>query len=138
MRDAIHLERTYPHPIEQVWAAIATPEALAQWLMPNDFALVKGHKFRFQAPPQPGFDGTVHCEVVDFAVPHRLQYRWQGGPMKVPTLVTFELSEVPEGTRLRFTHSGFAHSLGGYIARFILGNGWKKLLRRKIPAYLST
>ncbi len=30
-RPAVRFVRTYPHPIERVWAAVATPEGLARW-----------------------------------------------------------------------------------------------------------
>ena len=30
-RPAVRFERTYPHPIDQVWAAVSTPEGLAGW-----------------------------------------------------------------------------------------------------------
>ena len=38
------LKRTvvYPHSIERVWRALTCRDALAQWLMPNDFEPVVG------------------------------------------------------------------------------------------------
>jgi uncharacterized protein YndB with AHSA1/START domain len=38
----IDLTVTYPHPIDRVWAALTSSEALAAWLMPNDFQPVGG------------------------------------------------------------------------------------------------
>src|SRR5262249_17808941 len=43
----IVLNTVYPQPPERVWRALTTPEELAQWLMPNDFAPKVGHKFQF-------------------------------------------------------------------------------------------
>jgi uncharacterized protein YndB with AHSA1/START domain len=134
-RDIV-IEQTYDSPIEAVWQAIATPDALASWLMPNDFKLEKGHRFEFRAPRQPGFDGIVRCQVLDFDAPRYLQYSWQGGPLKKPTLVTWKLTPVATGTHVHFTHTGFEASLGGYFVRFLLGNGWKGLLKKSIPNYL--
>jgi uncharacterized protein YndB with AHSA1/START domain len=54
----------YPHPVERVWAALTSSDALAVWLMPNDFKPVVGHRFTFRTKPAPGFDGIVHCEVL--------------------------------------------------------------------------
>lgn len=137
MSREIKLERFYPHPVENVWEAIATSEALAAWLMPNDFKLEKGHAFNFITKPQPGFDGIVHCKVIDFEAPHRLQFTWQGGPLKRPTTVTFELNAESGGTRLRLHHSGFEGFINQYIIRFMLGNGWRVLLKKKISRYLD-
>ena len=43
-----------PHPPEDVWLALTDPQALAEWLMPNNFEPVAGHKFRFHVDPMPG------------------------------------------------------------------------------------
>jgi len=39
--------------------------------MPNDFKPVVGHAFTFRTEPvsQHGFDGVVHCEVLDLEPP---------------------------------------------------------------------
>lgn len=137
MATEINIERFYPYPIEKVWNAIATSEALSEWLMPNDFKLKIGHKFTFKTKPQPGFDGIVKCKVIDFEVPTRLSFTWQGGPLKKPTTVTFNLKSTKEGTVLHFKHSGFEGFINQYIVRFILGSGWKNLLFKKIKLYLA-
>jgi uncharacterized protein YndB with AHSA1/START domain len=137
MPKKIKIERIYTQSIEQVWNAISSQDALAEWLMPNDFKLVKGHTFKFKAPKQPGFDGIVNCEVIDFKIPTKLQFTWQGGPLKNPTLITFQLEAIKEGTKLTFTQSGFEGFIGGYVVRFILGQGWKNLLNKKIITYLT-
>lgn len=137
MGKEIKIKRFYPFPIEKVWNAIATAEALGEWLMPNDFRLVLGNEFTFRTKPQPGFDGIVKCKVIDFEIPTRLSYTWQGGPMKKPTLVTFVLKPQEEGTMIFFTHSGFEGFINQYIIRFILGSGWKKLLFKKIQIFLE-
>jgi len=120
-------EVTYPHGPERVWRALTDREALAAWLMPNDFAPVVGHRFTFQAPPQPWFDGVVRCEVLAVDPPRQLAYSWQGGPMRAPTTVTWTLEPVAGGTRLRLVHAGFA-GIGGRIVRLILGSGWRGML----------
>jgi uncharacterized protein YndB with AHSA1/START domain len=62
----------------------------------------------------PGYDHLAFDVLVDRMEPERLfSYRWQpgGDPDKDPaepmTLVVFELEDVPEGTRLTVTESGF-------------------------------
>lgn len=137
MAKEITIERLYPYPIETVWKAISSSEALAGWLMPNDFKLEKQHEFTFRTKPQPGFDGIVRCKVIDFEVPKKLQFSWQGGPLKKPTIVTFELKSTQNGTRLHFKHTGFEGFINQYIVRLILGSGWKNLLTTKIEKYLD-
>ena len=54
-----------------MWRAITDPESIAAWLMRNDFAPVVGHRFRFHTEPRPGFDGVVHCEVLEVDEPRK-------------------------------------------------------------------
>lgn len=137
MAKLIKLERVYPYPLEKVWKAISTAEALSQWLMPTDFILEIGREFTFQTKPQPGFDGKVRGKVIHFEPNNFLIFTWQGGPMKKPTTVRFDLSPTPEGTLLTFTHSGFEGFINQYIVRFILEKGWKDLLTNQISRFLS-
>lgn len=137
--DAIVVEATYPHPIERVWRAITNSDAIAAWLMPNDFEPRTGHRFTFRQAPGRGWSGVVECEVVALEPPHRLAYTWRGGNLPV-TLVTFSLTPENGGTRLRLEHSGFAAGgRAGLTIRDILASGWNsKVLRERLPALLDS
>jgi uncharacterized protein YndB with AHSA1/START domain len=114
----------YPFPPDLVWRALTEPDVLASWLMPNDIKPVVGHRFQFRTKPAPGFDGIVHCEVLEAEAPRRLVYSWGGGPTKGrPTRVEWTLERVEGGTRLVLEHSGF-HGVSGYFLRSMLGRGW--------------
>jgi hypothetical protein len=68
MTKTIHKEVQFSQPREQVWSALATSAALAEWMYPNDFEPSVGHHFTFRVPPKPevGFDGlVVRCEVLE-------------------------------------------------------------------------
>jgi uncharacterized protein YndB with AHSA1/START domain len=130
-------EAVYPHPPERVWRALVEPEALASWLMPNDFRPVVGHKFQFRvgSPPR-GWRGIVDCEVRVVDPPRRLSYSWQGEPNHRPTVVTWTLEPVPGGTRLRLEHAGF-RGVGGFLLSWMLGRGWGKMLRTSLPNVIT-
>jgi uncharacterized protein YndB with AHSA1/START domain len=132
MRRNLVLERIYPYPPEQVWDALADGKALSEWLMETDFQPYVGHRFQFRTKPSWGFDGIVYCEVISVERPRTLAYTWQGGPMKKPTIVTWTLQPIPEGTRLRLEHTGF-EGLAGISVSFLLGSGWGRLLREALP-----
>jgi uncharacterized protein YndB with AHSA1/START domain len=131
MRRNITFERVYPYTPEQVWEALTDPAALADWLMDNDFQPYVGHRFTFRTKAAPGFDGIVYCEVTAVEKPRRLSYTWQASAMKQPTMVTWMLAPVPEGTRLRLEHNGF-DGLASIAISFILGSGWGKMLRKHL------
>lgn len=131
----IHLRRTFDATVDEVWAVVATSEGLAEWLMDNDFEPRVGHRFTLRDRPRPPlWDGVVACEVLEVEPPRRLRFTWAGGP--VDTVVTFELQALADGRcALELTHEGF-EGLRARAVGWILGNGWRDLLRRRIPAAL--
>lgn len=106
LRD-LKLDIFYPYSPERVWKAIANRRALAAWLMENDFEPRVGHKFRFQAQPQQGVEGTIYCEVIELDEPRSLSYTWRGSFTCKPTIVTWRLLPVDGGTQLQLEHNGF-------------------------------
>lgn len=139
-RDAIIHTIVYPHPIKRVWVALTQREALAAWLMPNDFRPRLGHRFTLTVLPGHGWSGTIACEVIALEPPHRLADTWEGSHPDAPkTVVTFTLATVPGGTRLYLEHAGFAAGgPAGLTNRDILDSGWgSKLLRENLPTWLN-
>ncbi len=137
--DGILHEVLYPYPIWTVWKALTTSEALAQWLMPNDFAPVLGHRFTMRTAPRDGWNGVIECEVVALEPPHHLAFTWRGGIPMLDTLVTFTLTQVSQQTRLPLEHSGFAATgEAGMSVRDRLGSGWRSsVLHKRLPAVLA-
>ncbi|HEX8364911.1 MAG TPA: SRPBCC domain-containing protein [Allosphingosinicella sp.] len=131
MARTLRFEALYPYSREQVWIALTDPEAIADWLMPNDFSPVVGHRFTFRTKPGPGFDGIVHCEVLEVEPPRLLAYSWKGGGIE--TVVRYRLEEEATNTRLFMEHANFAGIRGFFISR-ILGSGWKRIVADRIPA----
>lgn len=136
MSNDIVRQVVYPHPLELVWRALTEPEAIADWLMENDFQPVEGHRFTLRMDPKPGFDGIVHCQVLEVEPPRRLRYSWTGGWVGRPTEVSWELEPVADGTRVTLRHSGFT-GLGGVAIKPILGPGWSRVLSRALRGHLD-
>jgi uncharacterized protein YndB with AHSA1/START domain len=138
VKRSIHLSREYPHPPELVWRALTEPELIADWLMKTDFAPELGRRFTLRTDPAPGFDGVVHCEVLELDPPRRMRWSWRGG--SIDTSVSFTLSPVAvgavEGTRLEVEHTGF-EGLAPVLVSFILGAGNKRIYGRRLPAVLD-
>lgn len=118
-------------PPSRVWRALTEPELLASWLMQNDIRPEVGHRFTMRAQPVPGWDGVVHCEVLEVETERRLQYSWRGGSDEIEgyggrldTVVTWTLEAAPGGsTLLRLEHSGFTPA--NAFAFDNLGSGWR-------------
>ncbi|HLK56862.1 MAG TPA: SRPBCC domain-containing protein [Chthonomonadaceae bacterium] len=106
----VSLERFYPHSPERVWQALTDPQALTQWLLPNTFKPLLGHRFRLIHRSPEGKRRKVRCQVVELEAPSRLAYTWQAEGEDVPTLVTWTLVPVEAGTCLRLEHIGLETS----------------------------
>jgi uncharacterized protein YndB with AHSA1/START domain len=117
--------------------ALTDPAALAEWLMPNDFKPVLGHRFQFRFKPMPGWRGYVECEVIELQEPRRLAYTWLGDDdWTSPTIVRWTLDPVADGTRLTLEHTGFQEPWGPPIADMLRG-GWGGMLTDRLPAVLE-
>jgi uncharacterized protein YndB with AHSA1/START domain len=105
----LNMEVFYAYPPQRVWQVITNRQALAAWLMENDFEPRIGHKFRFQHSTLPGIDGSIDCEVIELDEPNRLSYTWQDKLMHQPSIVTWTLTPVDGGTRLQLKHQILQH-----------------------------
>jgi len=139
MNDTIRKERLYPDPPDRVWVALTDPHALAEWLMPNNFAPIVGHRFRFQVDPMAGCVTVTECEVLEVERPRRLVYSWlplpipnQTGPRPNPSVVSWTLKPESGGTRLLLEHSGLA-GVFPWWQRFMFRFGWGTMIKRLIP-----
>lgn len=108
--EAIAFEVELPHAPAKVWRALTEPGLLARWLLPvveSELALAAGAPFTLRTEPQPGWDGTVSCRVLEVEAERRLSYAWVVAAMGLDTVVTFTLTPTAAGTRLAILQSGF-------------------------------
>lgn len=104
--DSISFEFDLRHPPEKVWRALTNPVLLSEWLLPvANLKLEAGSEFKFQAPPQPNWDGTVNCKYLEIEREKKLSWSWIVGD--IDTVVTFTLAPISTGTRLSLVQSGF-------------------------------
>ena len=97
------LRRRYRQPVEKVWAALTTPERLADWLASAEVDLRVGGALRLswnQGAYQADMRITV-CEP-----PRALAWIWTLGGRD--TLVRFDLRAEGDGSELTLTHSNLS------------------------------
>jgi uncharacterized protein YndB with AHSA1/START domain len=134
----VRVDEFLAHPPARVWRALTDPALLAKWLMPNDFRPLVGHEFRFLTDPRPnaGFDGVVHCRVLDIEPERLLRISWRGGPLD--TTVEWRLAPEGRGTRLLLTHDGFdPDDPAQQLALRIMGGGWRSNVMAALRAALA-
>ena len=131
----IVVEEVFPHAPETIWKTLTSGELMARWLMePRGFAPVVGTRFTYQTKPAGAWDGTIHCEVLEVVPMERFVYAWRGGHesnsgygSRLDTVVSFTLTPVEQGTRLRLVHAGFVTPVND-TAFENMNNGWRKVV----------
>lgn len=126
--ETITFELDFKHSPKKVWRALTDPDLLSKWLLPVvDLKLHNGARFTFQAPPKPGWDGQVSCQVVEIDEGKKLSYSWRVGE-DLDTVVTFSVTPTDVGTHLSIVQTGFKphqkQNFGG--ARY----GWRLMTDR--------
>jgi len=131
----IVVDEVFPHAPETIWKTLTTGALIARWLMPpSGFEPVKGNRFTYQTKAAGAWDGTIHCEVLEVIPNQRFAYSWKGGHdsnvgygARLDTVVTWILSKVENGTRVRLVHSGFVAPRNESALK-TMGDGWKKVV----------
>ena len=132
----IVVDEVFPHAPETIWKTLTTGELIGRWMMaPTGFEPVEGKHFTFQTTPAGAWDGTIHCQVLEVVPNDRLVYVWKGGHegnvgygSPLDTVVTWSLSRVENGTRLRLVHSGFVMPKNDTAFKN-MSEGWKKVVQ---------
>jgi uncharacterized protein YndB with AHSA1/START domain len=133
----IVVDEILPHAPETIWKTLTSGELMARWMMePTGFAPVVGNRFSYKTRPAGAWDGTIHCEVLEVIPNQRFSYAWTGGDdanvgygSRLDTVVTWTLTKVATGTRLRLVHAGFVTPRND-TAFQNMSTGWKVCLQR--------
>jgi uncharacterized protein YndB with AHSA1/START domain len=116
--DRIHKDVVLRAPRARVWRALTDPQQLGSWFkldLDRSVTFRPGEHVRAQVT-YPGYEHLTWEATIDRMEPeHLFAWRWHPSAIepgqdytKEPTtLVTFELEEVADGTRLTVTESGF-------------------------------
>lgn len=127
-------------PPEKVWRALTDPELLSEWLMPTDMRAESGYRFTFRSQPRPGWDGIVHCEILEVIPCERLVYSWRGSSrneagQELDTTVMWTILPTSEGgTRLVLEHSGFEPEGFAFKA---MSQGWQGKIAYRITEVIA-
>lgn len=95
-------------PVQDVWDEITKTGSVQRPLYNTvlDIDLVPGGRLRYSSPGRKRV--FVAGEVLEVDPPHRLKHTYIFAMRpEPPTVVTWQLEEVPEGTRVTLTHTGW-------------------------------
>ena len=114
--DRIEKEVVLRAPRARVWQAIGDAREFGTWFNFEAEGPFEPGKPLAVTLTEPGWEGTKFVLLVERVEPERhLSFRWHPGvpepgadlAEEPTTLVTFDLDDAPEGTRLRIVESGF-------------------------------
>jgi uncharacterized protein YndB with AHSA1/START domain len=133
----IVIDEVFPHAPETIWKTLTSGELMGRWLMvPTGFEPVEGNRFTFPTTPAGAWDGVIHCQVMEVLPNERLAFAWKGGHesnvgygSRLDTVVTWILSRVENGTRIRLVHSGFVTPKNDSAFK-TMSEGWKTVIQR--------
>jgi len=135
IRDIV-VDDVFPNAPEVIWKTLTTPELMGRWLMtPTGFEPVKGNRFTYQTTPAGQWDGVIHCEVLEVIPNQRLAYTWYAGHetnvgygSRLETVVTWTITKVDDGVRVRLVHSGFRTPKNDHAFKG-MSEGWVKVVQ---------
>jgi uncharacterized protein YndB with AHSA1/START domain len=139
--EPIVVERIYKAAIARVWRAITDEKEMPKWFFEpiRSFRPELGFETRFTV--RDGGKDYVHAWRVTEVVPQkRIAYDWKYAGVPGASVVTWELAEVDDGTRLRLTHTGVESFPQDGDPAFLVESGrvgWNHFLGERLKAYLE-
>ena len=118
----LEITRDLPASCERVWEYLVNPELRQKWFCAGETGTAAGEslvmdfdhsRISNSAPPESlgcsGDPQIVVGTIPIFEPPHKLAYLWPGETEADTSLVTIELTQVGEKTRLHLIHSRLAN-----------------------------
>ena len=138
--DPIVVEQTYNVPVAEVWIAITDKVQMRQWYFEpmTDFEPRVGFETQFDVQAE-GRTFRHQWKVTEVVPEARIAYDWRYEGYPGDSLVTWELAEVPDGTRLTLTHreqEAFPQD-DPMFSREAGEAGWGYLLGESLKAFLE-
>ncbi|MEP7014709.1 MAG: SRPBCC domain-containing protein [Verrucomicrobiota bacterium] len=106
LTEAVTIERIFNAPIDRVWKALTDVEEMRHWYFDlKKFKPEPGFEFEFAVD----HEGTHYhhlCKVTEAIPEKKIAYTWRYKGEQGNSLVTFELFDEGDKTRLKLTHEG--------------------------------
>ena len=132
------IERTYNAPNEKVWKAISDADTMKQWYFDvPEFKPEVGLEFGFTVQSK-GREYVHLCKITEVVPGKKLSYSWRYKGEEGNSIVSFELFDEGENTRLKLTHTGLeTFPPVADFARANFEEGWNYILGTALKAFLE-
>jgi uncharacterized protein YndB with AHSA1/START domain len=134
------IERTYNAPVEKVWRALTDKAQMKEWYFNiAEFKPEVGFRFQFTGEGPEGEKYLHLCKILEVAPNKKLSHTWSYEGQPEETVVTWELFEDGQNTRVKLTHEGLekiAHH-GPAFAANNFAEGWKYITGTSLKEFLE-
>ena len=137
-KKSIVLERVLNAPVSTVWSALTDKQKMKEWYFDmSDFKPETGFEFTTVAGGEKKY---LHLFKVTEAIPNKkLAYTWEYDGYPGSSLLTFELFDEGEKTKLKLTHEGletFADNGSDFqLASF--NKGWNSIINTNLKNFVE-
>lgn len=128
-------------PLSKVWKAITDKEDLKQWCFDllTELKLEVGFEFQFRGKGETGQHYLHLCKIIEVIQGQKLSYSWKYDKYPGDSLVTIELFEEGNKTRLKLTHKG-TESFGTEnpdLKKENFVRGWNEIIGTNLKNYVE-
>lgn len=136
--EAIMIERIFEAPAAQVWKALTDVEQMRQWYFDlKEFKPEVGFEFEFVVEHE-GVSYHHLCRVTEVIPQQRIACSWRYKGEPGDSLVTFELFEEGNKTRLKLTHTGIeTFPKTPAYARKNFETGWTSIIGSELKHFVE-
>jgi len=134
------IERTFNAPIEKVWNAITDKDQMRKWYFDlAEFKPVVGFGFRFTGQGLKGEEYLHWCMITEVVPVKKIAYSWTYEKYEGYSVVSFELFDEGDKTRLKLTHEGLETfpTNNPDFARKNFVAGWTELIGSSLKNFVE-
>ncbi len=138
LTEGVVVERTFDAPVARVWKALTDVKEMREWYFDlKEFKAEVGFEFEFVVE----HEGTTYhhlCRVTEVIPQQKIAYTWRYKGEPGDSLVTFELFDVGDKTRVKLTHTGIeTFPKTPAYARKNFETGWTAIIGSELKQFVE-
>jgi len=134
------IEREFDAPVSKVWDALTNNEQMKKWYFKlPEFQPVAGFEFQFIGGAEGHTQYNHLCKVTEVIPGKKIAYSWRYEGYPGISVVSFELFEKGNKTKLKLTHSGLESfaAAGPDFGQEKFAEGWTQILDNSLRGFLE-
>jgi uncharacterized protein YndB with AHSA1/START domain len=138
MSQPLIVEKVISAPVNRVWKAITDKSQMDQWYFKiAAFEAKPGFKFQFEGGTKEKTFTHV-CEVTEVIENKKLQHTWSYKGYEGLSVVTWELTDMGDKTKVKLTHTGLETfpSLPDF-KKENFEKGWNSIVGTNLPRFVE-